>query len=309
MIKDYAEDAYAEMSPDTMEALARELAPGVIERIKDANGNFECPICYDASENPTIFFPCGHDCCPECFAKITDSGVNEGASNAKCPECRAPLLPSKIIDYRSFKKVHQPSEDEEKDLDELLAVKGEEEEDSDSDDSDDESDDDANDQGDLRGFIVPDDEVEIGDGDAEVAPSDSRRSKGKGKAKASFMSGGKGKGKGKGKKTPKKNLAQLRKEGLRNAAAKQRYLKRLRKNWITSAKIDKTMEIIGGINANDQTEKIIIFSQFTTFLDLLEAKIDEERWGYRRYDGSMNATQRNDAVQVSVQCHTGNWQH
>lgn len=42
----------------------------------------------------------------------------------------------------------------------------------------------------------------------------------------------KGKGKAKETKSPKKTLAQLKKEGMRNANARKRYMKRLKKDWI-----------------------------------------------------------------------------
>ena len=45
-----------------------------------------------------------------------------------------------------------------------------------------------------------------------------------------------------------------------------------------------------------QCEKTIIFSQFTSLLDLLEVPIANAGWKYRRYDGSMTANARNDAV-------------
>lgn len=44
-------------------------------------------------------------------------------------------------------------------------------------------------------------------------------------------------------------------------------------------------------------EKTIIFSQFTSLLDLLEIPILDQRWDFRRYDGSMNPKARNQAVE------------
>lgn len=332
LIKDYAEEAYAEMSPEEMETLARSLAPDVVQRIKDAKGSFECPICYDGVENPSIFYPCGHDCCPECFARITDHSINENQAGAKCPECRTPLDTKRIIDYRSFRKVHLPHEIEDDGMDGILpkAVEDEEEDDSDSDsdDSDDDSDD-VDSQGDLRDFVVNDDEeqeegnddeAEDGNEEDDNLPVDSvdneaetsgdvkaeggsgseskamvNRKKGK-KKRSKKKRNSNGKGKGKEKKNLRMNLVELRKEGMKNATAKRKYLKRLRKQFITSAKIEKTMELLEGIEENDPAEKVIVFSQFTTFLDLMEVRISETKWRYRRYDGGMNAKQRNDAV-------------
>lgn len=107
-----------------------------------------------------------------------------------------------------------------------------------------------------------------------------------------------GKGKEKAKKKSKaKTLAELKKESTKNKAAKQKYLRRLRRDYITSAKIDKTLEILHEVQANDASEKTIIFSQWTSLLDLLEIPISDEKWDYQRYDGSMDARQRADAVQ------------
>ncbi|WPG99086.1 putative helicase, Zinc finger, RING-type, Zinc finger, RING/FYVE/PHD-type [Acrodontium crateriforme] len=108
---------------------------------------------------------------------------------------------------------------------------------------------------------------------------------------------GKGKAKAK-KKKPKttKTLAEMKKLAGKNAKAKKDYLRMLRKDWVSSAKIDKTLEILTPILEDPEQEKVLIFSQWTSLLDLLEVPIDREGWGYRRYDGSMNARARGDAV-------------
>ncbi|KLJ09972.1 hypothetical protein EMPG_14623 [Blastomyces silverae] len=108
-------------------------------------------------------------------------------------------------------------------------------------------------------------------------------------------------GKGKGKAVEKKSLAQLKKQAVRNAEAKREYIRYLNENWVTSAKIEKTMETLRNIQSripegDDKPEKTIIFSQFTSLLDLLQVPIEREGWGYCRYDGSMQPSQRNEAV-------------
>lgn len=116
--------------------------------------------------------------------------------------------------------------------------------------------------------------------------------KGKGKAKGK----GKGKGKAKRQKTEKvqhTSLAKLKKEAMRSAEGRRRYMRYLRKNWISSAKTDKCMDIL---KATDPSVKTIIFSQFTTLLDLVEVPISREKWVYQRYDGSMSADARHAAV-------------
>ncbi|KAI0402845.1 hypothetical protein F4802DRAFT_573995 [Xylaria palmicola] len=105
--------------------------------------------------------------------------------------------------------------------------------------------------------------------------------------KAAIQPGKKAKkAKGKGGRTGL-TLGALKKSSLSSAAAKERYLDGLRKDWETSAKIDKAMEILGMIRRDFPDEKTLVFSQFTSFLDLMEIPISDEGYNYRRYDGSM----------------------
>ena len=60
LIKDHAETIDPE-TKENQEALANDFSDAAIAMIKDSDGAFTCPICYDGTENPTIFFPCGHD--------------------------------------------------------------------------------------------------------------------------------------------------------------------------------------------------------------------------------------------------------
>lgn len=295
------------MTPEDLKTFAKELSDAVVTRIKEANGSFECPICMDAFPNPAIFIPCGHSTCQECFARIADPSNaiaqgNDGVTAVKCPACRGDVNPKRITDYSSFKAVHLPHEisevvgedqdDEKKD--------SETESEADSDSSTESEDEDGDDT--LGGFIVRDDvededatESEAGDG--EPGPSNGAPKKPKKKTKSKKKSK-KAKGKEKEKPTKAMTLAELKKAGARNASAKRKYLRRLRRDYVSSAKIDKTMDILKDIMATPgpEGEKTIIFSQWTSLLDLLEVPVDREGWGYRRYDGSMNAKMRGDAV-------------
>lgn len=401
LIRDFGVSASADITPDAMVELARQFEYHVITRIKETEGNFECPVCYDAQTNPAIFFPCGHDTCQECFSKIADPATalaqgNEGGG-AKCPECRGPIDPKKVTDFASFKKVHMP---ELLSQEEREGMQEDEEEDSDSDsDSDSEDDDetpsedgdDADEKGNLDGFIVDDnadveedvkpkkkkpsmfdrprsptrrlkivddnsDATQAEDDGPAAGPSGgikvvktepgvkeewdsddqqpevpdifkqfAKKSTGNGKGKAKAKdeddqdfqpadSSAKPKktekskkARGKEKKKDKKEkssitLAQLKKDSTKNIAARKRYIKRLRKDYVSSAKIEKTMEILTEIMnrpqdpAHAEPERILIFSQWTSLLDLVEVPIDNAGWGYRRYDGSLSARMRGDAV-------------
>ncbi|KAL6714075.1 hypothetical protein ACLMJK_008569 [Lecanora helva] len=306
LIKDLGQASISsEVTPLEMKDMAKELAPDVIARIKtqsQANDDaaLECPVCMDFTENATI-------------CKITDpsqaiaEGNAEGRTEAKCPNCRGKIMPLKAIDHKTFKQVYMPELLKDQDLIHDPEADIETTDDSDGEDTteDETSDDEELDfKGNLKNFIVGDDEdgedevaseTEDDTGDKALASSNVKLEKKKSKKR------NKGKGKAKEAKPPKMTLAQLKKEGMRNAKARKQYLKRLNKEWIPSAKTDKTMELLRDIHARKdpytkQCEKTIVFSQFTSLLDLLEVPMAHENWNYSRYDGSMSAGARNDAV-------------
>ncbi len=273
LIRDFGVSANADVSVNDMLVLAKDLAPDVIDRIKLQEA-FECPVCYDGVENPAILIPCGHDTCSECFSKISDPALalargDERVVEIKCPTCRAKIIPSKIIDYNAFKKVHMQET-----IDSGEANVEDEETASETESEDDEADDD------LEGFVVPDDvEDDKTDSEAEEGyrkgnnPFTKSASKAKTPRKKKDI---KGKGKAKEPKAPTKSLAQLKKEGMKNVKARKRYMRRLKRDWISSAKLKRCVEILEQIQSRKEGEKTIIFSQFTSLLDLLEVPIDEQ---------------------------------
>ncbi|KAK6340413.1 hypothetical protein TWF730_002171 [Orbilia blumenaviensis] len=125
-------------------------------------------------------------------------------------------------------------------------------------------------------------------------------SKGKGKKLASNPPKTK-KGRKKKKKEKKEkrviNLGDKRALAVRNKKARKKYFRELARDWHSSAKIDKVRAILKEIRENDPSEKTIIFSSFTSFLDLLSIPLDrDDKFNFERYDGSMSARDRNDAV-------------
>lgn len=101
---------------------------------------------------------------------------------------------------------------------------------------------------------------------------------------------------GKAKRRKKVSLAELRKAAQKNKREKRKYLRRLEKTWIPSAKVDKATDILQANEDRGQAEKTIVFSQFTSLLDLLEVPINRRGWKYVRFDGSMNIADRNASV-------------
>ena len=315
LIKDFGQvSGTSDITPADMIKLAKELAPDVVERLKEQCGQnddcaLECPVCMDMTDNATIFLPCGHNTCSECFARISDpsqaiaeGNAGEGRTEVKCPNCRGKIDPSKTIDSMTFKKVYMPEKvaDELLDEDSQAEIETADESESDDDDEDEEVDS----KGNIKGFIVNDeivDDTSETEDEGDGAGYRSGKTPFEKSAAKKHKKFSKGKGKAKLGRTPKKTLAQLHKEGKSSVKAHKRYFKRLNKTWIPSAKIEKTLEILKDVMEGKDTktkegEKVIIFSQFTSLLDLLEIPINNRDWGYRRYDGSMSSKARNDAV-------------
>lgn len=64
------------------------------------------------------------------------------------------------------------------------------------------------------------------------------------------------------------------------------------KDWKESSKISKLLEYLKHIQQDGLGEKSIVFSQWTSFLDLLEIPLKRQQIGYLRYDGSLAQKQR-----------------
>ena len=261
---------------------------------------------------------------------------NENGTQIRCPECRGNIDTKRITDFNSFKKVHMRELLTKEELEELEAdgsdtMSGESDSDTDSDIDEDDDQDQT-----LDGFVVADDaEIEHDDSSTESEGEETEsksevksESKSKGKSAVKEEANdddddedgdvvgpsrrkSKADNKDKKDKKPKKSkkskkgkgkqnqlsLADLKKLSTRNAGAKKKYLHKLRKTFVSSAKIDQMMEFLEEIiETADDGEKVLIFSQWTSLLDLAEVPIEGKGWGYRRYDGSMNAKMRGDAV-------------
>lgn len=279
--------------------LAKELSEEVVNRIKGLDGAFQCPICLDGTENPALLLPCGHPVCSECFTQLRDSNQNnmEGeVPQVRCPICREVVIPSRITDYTSFKKIHQPELVPPEETSQALV---DSETDSDDSDSDSDTASATSESDSLGGFIVNADEVEEEgtDGINEDSKDGLLIRQFDSKPKLKTKSKKDKKGKSKEKIDPGKSLAQLKKEGMRNMAARRIYFKQLKKDYKPSAKIVRTIEMLQEIQDEHPYEKVLIFSQFTTLLDILTIPLKRGGFTFERYDGSMSSTARASAVE------------
>jgi SNF2 family DNA or RNA helicase len=297
LIKDLSQPATEAIPEEDLLERARYLSEDVVRRLKDVD-SFECPICLEADPNPTIIVPCGHTVCGGCVQNLIDPStrVQDGSDDttkARCPQCRGELQAKLITDYKHFCRVYCPERLEPEDR-----VEEEDDSDSEAEESNEEEDgEDVDDKGNLAGFVVSD-EDEADEDHFEAESDNTKLSSGPDTKPTSKKVTKKEKGKGKARAQPKKSLAQLRKESLRSKAAKKKYLRRLDKTWIPSAKTSQVIEILSNIRKNDPTEKTLIFSQFTSLLDLVEVPLVQKRFRYQRYDGSMTMEARADAVEA-----------
>jgi len=69
-------------------------------------------------------------------------------------------------------------------------------------------------------------------------------------------------------------------------------------DWVTSAKVEKLCEILESVRTKDPSEKVIVFSQFTGFLDVIEPALETHNFKYGRYDGRMTARQREEELET-----------
>ncbi|CAG8582130.1 7483_t:CDS:2 [Ambispora gerdemannii] len=72
-------------------------------------------------------------------------------------------------------------------------------------------------------------------------------------------------------------------------------------NWVPSTKIERTISLIKEFKSKAPSDKTIIFSQFTTFLDLVAFQLHENDFKFARYDGKMDTYQRNAAIKAFEQ--------
>lgn len=74
------------------------------------------------------------------------------------------------------------------------------------------------------------------------------------------------------------------------------YYREIEDDYLPSAKIKKTLEILANIREKSPEEKVIVFSFFTSFLDILAIGMAKEGFVYRRYDGTLNVAKKDVVI-------------
>lgn len=84
----------------------------------------------------------------------------------------------------------------------------------------------------------------------------------------------------------------LKKTELITCPTENKFRVEVEKNWKESSKVSKLLECLEGIRRSGSGEKSIVFSQWTSFLDLLEIPLRRRRIGFLRFDGKLVQKQR-----------------
>jgi SNF2 family DNA or RNA helicase len=61
----------------------------------------------------------------------------------------------------------------------------------------------------------------------------------------------------------------------------------LKSNWVSSAKVDAILNKIAEIYAASDSDKVLVFSQFTSFLDIIQIALERGGYLFARYDGKV----------------------
>ncbi|KZT08557.1 uncharacterized protein LAESUDRAFT_648872 [Laetiporus sulphureus 93-53] len=69
-----------------------------------------------------------------------------------------------------------------------------------------------------------------------------------------------------------------------------------RNDFRSSTKLDALMQNLRRLRDQNPCFRAVVFSQFTTFLDLIQTMLERERLVWFRFDGSMDVKKRNEAV-------------
>lgn len=288
-----------EAAPNALKA-ARKLKRDVVSRIAEQK-SFVCPVCYDGYEADGVLLTvCGHHICAECspgfFAesrrKLMEQGEDGKTNPANCPLCKEEIFEDQMIDYETFYLVHvkhltdpeinstrkkekKQQREEKKRLQETIKARREA----------------LQKQKDANG----DNDYDEGDGGQEDQPEDPSKVLGE---LFSPDSSDDDYEDSDSEKDTKKDIKGKNVDWNDGDLVVQQlgmdYL--FSDGWVSSTKIEKCMELVKRIEVDYPGEKIIIFSQFTSLLDILDIPLVKEGYDYLRYDGSMSATERNETV-------------
>ena len=69
-----------------------------------------------------------------------------------------------------------------------------------------------------------------------------------------------------------------------------------RNDFRSSTKLDALLQHLRRLRDQDPCFRAVVFSQFTSFLDLIQTMLGREKFMWYRFDGSMDVKKRNEAI-------------
>lgn len=69
-------------------------------------------------------------------------------------------------------------------------------------------------------------------------------------------------------------------------------------DFTSSAKVDAMLSLLSQIYQDSSDDKILIFSQFTSFLDIIEVALKRGGYEFARYDGKMNPRRKEQSLEA-----------
>jgi SNF2 family DNA or RNA helicase len=292
--------------------LAKAMSPSAIERLLNMKrDDFECPVCLDAIEDPLLIVPCGHEICSECFTSILETaqgdiiarGEDANEVEARCPQCRGEAKSGRTVTVADFNSIHRPQPEPDVLFDSSARHL------EDSDDEDLPSLEDRFRQRVMEKQKEKEEQVQREQEKMEREEREYERGL-RGLDGGDVLAFGPQQGEASFKREQDEADAEPEPaemspdvlKSLRSAASRGRskearrdYMNYLRSVWVTSAKVSKMMSLVKEIQ--ESGEKTIIFSQWTSMLDLLEVPLRRDLGlRFSRYDGSMNRRERDAAV-------------
>ncbi|KAG8905902.1 hypothetical protein FRC01_008197 [Tulasnella sp. 417] len=293
----------------------------------DATANQECPICFEPMTDGFVI-PCKHVYCRGCVNNLFETpgqlqdGMNVVNENQRpCPQCRKPF----VREHAFLQKVFMPTDselgldiDDGEDTVKRPRGKGKARAISNDDSSDG---DDGSSRRSIKkasrrsGRAVKNvkyevdsydsmDDFIVEDGESE-AEKDARR-----EAKQKQSANRKGKAKMRVESDDEYGGSQAEEDDDEIVEIKKGdYLARvgiaepvrqppMMAKFLPSTKMIEMMHLLEYIRANYPDDKVMVVSQWTSALELCANYLDEKRFNYVRYEGSMNRTAREHAIRA-----------
>lgn len=230
----------------------------------------ECALCFDPMQ-ATVATLCGHLFCRECIVSVIEhspaaqfSNADDDAEGCKpCPTCRSPISADNLFDASCFLPIEDTIVEENEGAPPSINCAT------------------SSANSSIVGSCESASGASSSSSSSEVTGSSHLPSTEQLSANAELV-----------KELSHDDTIELMKRALRGLHPDGK------RGHITSTKISHLLQLLRDIRNRDPTIKTIVFSEFTSMLNLIEKSLDTSGFGnYRRYDGTMSPHQRANAVE------------